>query len=251
MTEQAPAPTAATPEEPTPPLLGCLVCHTEGSTFQSEGRKLFGRTAPNIAALGAFGLGGPALNCRHCGSVAQLEVQAESWRIRYRKIPQAAEYYYASAFFLDAGWIVDEAALDISRRAYIQRKRVQQAQQGDLAWLNPAPLLPPPPLMSADEVIYLRFEGATVQQGRPQRHDDGAMQDSGTFYLTDRKVHLIGSRRDWSHRIGDVADVVYSDKAWRIYIGESGQFYQGKNNPEQMDAQLFATITRAVLEQHR
>jgi hypothetical protein len=70
--------------------------------------------------------------------------------------------------------------------------------------------------------------------------------DSGKFYVTDRKLHLLGHRRDWSHKLTDVRRVEHTDQYWRIYVGESEQHYQGSNTPDQIDAQLFSTVVKML-----
>jgi hypothetical protein len=70
--------------------------------------------------------------------------------------------------------------------------------------------------------------------------------DSGKFYVTDRKLHLLGHRRDWSHKLNDIQRIEHTDSYWRIYVGESEQHYQGANLPDQIDAQLFCAIVKQL-----
>lgn len=228
-----------------PPLQGCLVCHSEGATYLAEQRKF-------------LGLGGsqPMLTCRVCGSVAQLEqgssASGEDWRIRYKKVNRDGQYYYASVFFGAAGWLDADAALHISRNGYVQRMRVAQTERGDISWLRPTRLNPPPPLMSFDESVYLTLNPiALAQTGRSQAE---MTLDTGIFYLTDKKVHLLGQRRDWSHRLDEIQSVEYTDQYWRINLTRDGQHYQGNNHPDlpdKMDAQLFVAVLRAVIGEYR
>jgi hypothetical protein len=164
------------------------------------------------------------------------------------------------------GWLEAEEAITVSMRGYAQRQRVVQAQRGDLAWLNPIPLDPPPPLMSADECVYLSINPVTYQQGKntpkAAQNKDGekniekpakpttmneTVLDSGRFYLTDRKLHLLGHRRDWSHKLSDITGVEHDDKFWRIYVDNT--YYQGSNHAEGIDAQLMTAIVNAVRRQ--
>lgn len=225
------------------PLLGCLYCHSEGTTSLAEGRKILG-----------FGSGLPTITCRHCGSVALFQAGPDSdpgaWRIRYKKVNRAPRYYYAMTTLGSAGWLDADEALTISRNGYVQRQRVLQAQRGDLAWLSPASLDPPPPLMSPDELVFLSIDPVTLQQsgrGGGLSQDEQTVLDSGRFYLTDRKIHLLGHRRDWSHRLSDIQNVEHTDEYWRIYLSGSNQHYQGANHPDQIDAQLFTAILKALL----
>ncbi|MHB8629133.1 MAG: hypothetical protein ACYDBJ_21190 [Aggregatilineales bacterium] len=222
------------------PLRGCLYCHTEGATALGEGRKVLG--------LG----GGTVLTCQHCGAVAQFEPgeKADQWRIRYRSVNHSARYYYVWLHLGQAGWLDAQTALEESRRGFVQRIRLQQLQRGDLAWLHPAPLASPPSLMSPNEVVYAMLNPASLHQGskngRSLSRGDSPMQDAGRFYLTDRKLHLLGHRRDWSHKLVEVQRVDNNDRYWRAYIGANSQYYQGENLPGQLDAQLFAAIIRAL-----
>lgn len=226
------------------PLQGCLYCHAEGTVSLVEGRKILG-----------FGSGLPSLTCRRCGSVALFEAEpgSDRWRIRYKKVNRAPQYYYVMVFLGSAGWLEADEALEISRNGYVQRRRVEQATHGDLSWLSPAPLNPPPPLMSPDENVYLTIDPVAFQQVQAgatpsfRGQSDGSVLDSGCFYLSDRKVHLLGHRRDWSHKLSDIHDVQHTDSHWRIYVGTTGQYYQGANHPSQIDAQLFIAVVRALI----
>ncbi len=226
------------------PLQGCLYCHTEGSITLTEGRKILG-----------FGSGLPTLTCSSCGSVALFEPgpDNDTWRIRYRSVNKAPRFYYVMLYLGRAGWLPAEEALEFSRKGFVQRQRVQQAQHGDFSWLRPAPLDPPPPLMSHDEQVYLTVNPVTFQQamraGSVLAQGEENVLDSGRFYVTDRKLHLLGHRRDWSHKLSDVQRVEHNDQYWRIYVGESEQHYQGINLPDQIDAQLFTTVVKMLCRQ--
>lgn len=223
------------------PLQGCLYCHTTGSTSLAESRKILG-----------FGSNVPTLTCNSCGSIALFEAGSDpdSWRLRYKKVNKASRFYYVILYLGNAGWLNAEEALEISRNGYVQRQRIQQAQRGDLSWLSPAPLNAPPPLMSPDESVYLSVSPVTLQQasrsGNTLGQGSETVMDSGQFYVTDRKLHLIGSRRDWSHKLSDIQSIEHTEQYWRIYVGSSPQHYQGANSPDQMDAQLFTTIVKTL-----
>jgi hypothetical protein len=226
------------------PLQGCLYCHTEGSITLAEGRKILG-----------FGSGLPTLTCSSCGSVALFEAgtDPDTWRIRYKNVNKSPRFYYVMLYLGRAGWLTAEQALEVSRNGYVQRQRIQQTQRGDLTWLHPAPLNPPPPLMSPDETVYLTVNPVTFQQamraGSVLAQGEENVLDSGRFYVTDRKLHLLGHRRDWSHKLTDIQRVEHSDQHWRVYVGESEQHYQGTNDPNQIDAQLFTTIVKMLCHQ--
>jgi hypothetical protein len=104
--------------------------------------------------------------------------------------------------------------------------------------------------MSPDETVYLMLNPASLHQGaknsRGRSRGDNPLQDTGRFYLTDRKLHLLGHRRDWSHKLTEVQRVDVTERYWRAHIGTSNQYYQGENLPGQLDAQLFAAVIRAL-----
>jgi hypothetical protein len=227
-----------------PPLLGCLYCHAEGATTLSPGRRFLG-----------FGGDYPVLTCSHCASVALLDYDPEdsqNWRIRYRRVNRAPRYYYVAIYLGKAGWLSAQKALAASRSGYVQRARVQQAKAGDLSWLQPAPLNPPPPFMGGEEVVYLTLRAVTFQEAPPSgllvRADQGAVLDSGKFYVTDQKMHLLGQRRDWSHRLRDVQKVAFDDRAWTIVLNTPGQpqQYRGPNVLDQFDPQLVAAVVETL-----
>jgi len=223
------------------PLQGCLYCHSEGTITLAQGRKILG-----------FGSGLPTITCSNCGSVALFEAgpDLDTWRIRYKSINKASRFYYVMLYLGRAGWLSAEQALETSRAGFVQRQRIQQVQRGDLDWLHPAPLDPPPPLMSPDEVVFLTANPATFQQamraGSVLAQGEENVLDSGRFFVTDRKLHLLGHRRDWSHKLIDIQRIEHNETYWRIYVGDSEQHYQGANVPDQIDAQLFTAIVKQL-----
>ncbi len=229
------------------PLQGCLYCHTEGSTALGESRPLLG-----------LGASIPIITCSSCGAVAQFEASddpnhPDQWRIRYRSVNKAPRFYYVMIHLGQAGWLDAQTALAESRRGFVQRQWMQRTQRGDLTWLHPVSLEPTPPLMSPDEQVYLMLNPASLFQavrgGRALGRGDDTLQDTGRFYVTDRKLHLLGHRRDWSHKLSDVQRAEQTDHHWRVYIGDGSQYYQGENLPNQLDAQLFAAAVKALCKQ--
>jgi len=223
------------------PLQGCLYCHAEGTITLSEGRKIFG-----------LGSGLPTLTCSNCGSVAVFERNdgTADWRIRYKSVNKSPRFYYVNHYLGKAGWLTADQALDLSRNGFVQRQRVLQTQRGDFSWLHPAPLDPPPPLMSPDENVYLRLNPVTFQQatkvGNVLSQGEENVLDSGHFFVTNRKLHLLGHRRDWSHKLSEIKRIEHTDESWHIYVGDSDQYYQGANFPDQIDAQLFTTVVKML-----
>lgn len=233
--------------EQLPPLRGCLYCHSEDSIVFSEGRKMFG-----------FGNDLPSLRCERCHAVAQLDVDPvfpDQWRIRYRRVDNSSRYYYVAVRLGQAGWLSADEALRISTNGYVQRARVAQTRAGDLSWLKPASLRPPPPMMSPREQTYLNLRAVTLQetpaQGFLTRPEQGTVLDSGKFYVTDRKVHLLGQRRDWSHDLQAIERVEYDQKSWTVFLHgvEQPQHYRGVNAADQLDAQLITAVVEALLQQ--
>lgn len=227
-----------------PPLQGCLYCHAEGTTELFEPRKILG-----------FGNDYPVLKCRRCESTALLDytpTEPSSWRIRYKHVNTAPRYYYVALHLGKAGWLSAEDALEISTNGFVQRRRVQQAHAGDLSWLRPAPLHPPPPLMHPNEAVYLTLRGVTLQEAPPSgfwvRSEAGTVLDSGKFYVTGRRLHLLGQRRDWSHPLDAIAHIHYDAHGWTLAFRASDRLlqYRGMNIPEQFDAQLVAAIIETL-----
>jgi hypothetical protein len=141
--------------------------------------------------------------------------------------------------------------MDLSLQCYYQRQRLHQCEAGDLSWLAATRLSPPPPLMSPDEIVFLTLKPATYRERvptrlRPQRH---LILDSGTFYVTNTKVHLLGQRRDRSHRLSEVAEVSFHANTWQIHLTDQPHFYQGEGQVGVMDAELISAILKAMLKQ--
>ncbi len=227
-------PASAATDQPAP-MQGCLYCGAEGSIIASENNQ--------------------KLTCSTCGSIARFESGADSdhWRINYQKYSHAPRFYYVMVHLGKAGWVSADEALSIAQQGFIYRHRLQQAQRGELNWLKPAKLETPPPLMSPAETVYLHLPGAAIfhaQRGNGLaallNRNSGTPQDSGQFYVTDLKIHLIGKTRDWSHKLSDIQRVEHNERHWRLYVGDGSQFYQGENVAGQIDAQLFATVVKIL-----
>lgn len=212
----------------------------------SESRKFLG-----------FGSDYPTLRCSHCDSVAFLDYDphdAHNWRIRYRRVNRDPLYYYVSIYLGKAGWLSAKDALAASTNGYIQRQRVQQVWDGVLDWLQPAPLNPPLSSMNPAERVFLTLRAVTLQQAPPPgilvRPDDGAVLDSGKFYVTDQRLHLLGQRRNWWHDLVMVHRVDYDDRSWSVEVDAPEQplLFRGTNAPDQYDAQLVATVVGKLWE---
>ncbi len=229
-----------------PPLEGCLYCHTEGTTSLSESRKILG-----------FGSDFPTLRCNHCDSVALFDYDprdSQNWRIRYRRINNDPLYYYVAIYLGKAGWLSAREALAASTDGYVQRLRVQQVWDGNLDWLRPAPLNPPLSSMNPAEQVYLTLRAVTLQQAPPPgilvRPDYGSVLDSGKFYVTDQRLHLLGQRRNWWHDLDRVQRVDYDGRSWSVVVDTPDEplLYRGTNSADQFDAQLVATVIDKLWE---
>lgn len=235
--------------EEIPALQGCLYCHTEGSVALLEARKILG-----------FGSDYPLVRCRHCRSVAWLDVDPadhEHWRIRFRRVNSAAEYYYVALYLGQAGWLSAADALAISLRGYVQRQRVRQVHSGDLSWLprvEPAPVLP---MLQPEETVYLGLHGVTLQEAPSPmllvRSDQGAVLDSGKLYVTNHRLHLRGQRREWVLHLHDVQRIAYDQRGWTVSFMVEGQpcQYRGVNSADQFDAQLVAAVIEYLRGQNQ
>ncbi|NJL94401.1 MAG: hypothetical protein HC915_12100 [Anaerolineae bacterium] len=228
------------------------MCHHEGTITHARGRRLI-----QLGTSDAL-----TLTCAHCAMVATLDwepavedpSQAETWRIRFRKLPRDYPYTYAATLFGKAGWLHADQALDMSAQVYIHRERLQQAQAGLLDWLKPRLLSPPPPLMSAEERVYLalkpvqygkRGSGSPFQAGR-----EGTVLDTGTFYLTDSKIHLLGQQRDRSHRLSEIAQASFDERGWTLVLegnSTSANYYYGATTlGDLFDGELIVAIILAL-----
>jgi hypothetical protein len=228
-----------------PPLEGCLYCHAEGSVSLGERRGLLTRKVSP-----------PVIRCDNCGAVALLDIfddqVADGWRIQYKWVKRIPDFYYVALYLGEGEWLSAREALDISTDGYVQRQRVRQTKAGDLSWLHPLSLNPPPPLMNVTEHVYVALRGVTFREASPLnkwiKAIRGPVLDSGKFYITEENVHLLGQRRDWSYPLEDICAVDYSAKGWFGYFGDSQGYrvFQGTNLPEQMDAQLVAAVMRTL-----
>jgi hypothetical protein len=159
-----------------------------------------------------------------------------------------------------AGWLDSDEALDTSTEIYVQRQRLQQSENGDLAWLKPSRLSPPPPLMRPDETVYLTLKPAVYGEaspppkvklpfglGQPQMR----VLDSGTCYITDSKIHLLGQQRDRSNRLSEISHLDYQGGEWfiQVTVGDQPYQYQGMNLSATVDAEVIIAIIRRLASQ--
>lgn len=231
-------------QEFAPPLIGCLYCHAEGTITEVEPRKVFG-----------LGHEFPSIICSNCGSTAFFDQDQQNgmWRLRYRKFNRDDLYYFAALRLGKANWLKKDEALKLSTAVYIQRQRVRQAKSGDLSWLRPERLSPPPSLMSPNELIYLssrkvdlRQMGQTGNQAS-QKTEKGVL-DTGQFYVTDVKLHLLGRSRDWSYDLSQIRKADFTDKAWKVYLDtkDTVQYFQGEFDTNETDPQLTTVVINAL-----
>lgn len=209
-----------------PPVQGCLFCHTEGAVSVEPGRDPLPRAD-----------GFPIIKCSYCGAVAELDAEPnnpQGWRIRYRKVNSAERYFYVARHFGGGDWLDRSDALRASTNGYVQRQRVRQTNEGDLSWLAPLALDPLPPFIVRGETVFLELRAVTLQRLAPRtwifRAGQDELLDSGKLFVTDRKLHLLGQRRDWSVSWADVAGTAYDADTWRVTLA-------GEDQPRELSAQ--------------
>ncbi len=240
--------------ETLPPLQGCLICHSEGVLSLEHIDKPSGR----LASLPLGGARHPVLTCGHCGAVAWIDVQDEAqqaWRIRYRYIPEDSAYAFARRQFDTSAWFDAEEALDRSTMIFVQRQRLYQAQNGDFGWLRPMRLTPPPPLMSADEMVYLSLKPVGYYELSPKGRipflaNQDVQLDTGMMYVTDTKIHLLGQVRDRSHRLKEISRVRFVADQWYldITIADQPHYFQGYGEATELSAELIAAIIQVLID---
>ena len=223
-----------------PPLQGCLYCHTEGTTELFPSRRLLG-----------IGSDFPILKCSRCGSTAEFDADPalpDAWHIRFHHCNHDPRYFYVARQFEKAGWLTAQQALTISTDGFIQRQRVQQAQSGDLSWLQPEQI-------SADERAgqpYLSLKGVTLQEtGGSSLFGLGGsatVLDSGKLYVTAEYLYLDGQRQVWKYPLNALENVRYTDQSWIATIeqGDEQVSIQGVNLPDQIDVQLISAVIEAL-----
>ncbi len=218
-----------------PPVQGCLFCHTEGAVSVEPGRVD----------------GTVVIKCSHCGAAAELEAHPDAptaWRIRYRKVNSAERYYYVARRFGGGDWLDRDEALAISTKGYVQRQRVRQTHEGDLSWLAPVEMEPLPPYLVRGEFVYLELRAATLMRLAPKtwifRAGQDELLDSGKLYVTDRKLHLLGQRRDWSVSWADVLDTTYEADAWQLMVAGDDQTraFSAQRASNEIDPQLVVAV---------
>lgn len=220
-----------------PPLVGCLYCHTEGTITEFTSRR-FARASY------------PRLVCSNCGSVALYDAgEADHWRISYQRVNHDARYFYAAYVFESAAWLDDDRAIDLSRDAYIQRRRVEQVKSGQLNWLQPE--LPDdirPSRLSPDEQILAFVERCGLKRKieadpdtAPSTHD----VDQGPLFLTNRKMHLLGQQREWVYEYAAVINTHFEQLLWRITFSDA-HFIEHNATPKELDPQLLTAVVETL-----
>jgi hypothetical protein len=78
---------------------------------------------------------------------------------------------------------------------------------------------------------------------------DDNLLDSGTFYLTDNKLHLLGQHRDRSNRLSEVTKLDYNARGWTIILegAQEANFYQGEYPDDPLiDGEMLEAIIHAL-----
>jgi len=225
------------------PLIGCLVCHQEGTIEL---------VSPSQRVLN-IGDNYPRLICQSCQSVAIFDGDEDDgdiqWRIRYKTVGDSSVTYdYAKRKLKPSLWHQDDDALELSRDIYTQRYRIQQLQNKDFEWLRPETLNPPPPLMRPDETVYLTLKSVSYCEEQPTQlglfKKAPEILDTGICYITDSKVHLLGQRRDRSHKLSEI-QAEYKDDIWYARIADNSLYYTGFSQSK-LDAEVIVTIFKVL-----
>ncbi|HML20156.1 MAG TPA: hypothetical protein PKD09_00820 [Aggregatilinea sp.] len=223
-----------------PPLQGCLYCHTEGTTALFPGRRILG-----------IGSDFPILKCSRCGTTADFDADPalpDAWHIRFRHCNHDPRYFYVAQHFAGAGWLTAQQALTISTDGFIQRQRVQQAQSGDLSWLQPEQM----PVAEREGQPYLSLKGVTLQETNSSSFfgfgGSSAVLDSGKLFVTAEYLYLDGQRQVWKYPFDMLGGIRYTDQAWIVAIehGDQPLTMQGVNLSDQFDVQLIAAVIEAL-----
>lgn len=215
------------------PLVGCLFCHAEGTITEFAPHRWFG-----------FGSEFPRLVCNRCKAVALFEPQEDGWRIAYQRFNKRRQYFYAAQLLGQADWLGADQAIELSTKVYIQRQRVQQAQQGDLSWLKPLDVsIPNAPSAGA---VYLTFAHVNLHQ---EGNSDDQPLDTGSFFVTYTTLHLLGRDRDWSYPLNQIEAVDYSGAGWKIHLTtkETKRYFSCEPSLDETDPQLTTAIIKAFM----
>ncbi len=221
-----------------PPLIGCLVCHTEGTITEFSPQRWW------RSAL-------PLLRCNHCGAVARFDVTPQGqWRVQYQKINTAPHYHYAAYLFSRSKWVTEESAISYSRDAYIQRHRLQQVEAGNIGWLTPIALIDDMALpLDESENPLLRI--AEAKLGRRVNVEDkpSPQVDFGTLIVTDRRLHLIGQERSWIYEWNAISATAYASNTWTLDFSDT-HFIEHLADNDRIDAQLLMAIINHLRQRH-
>lgn len=211
-----------------PPLIGCLVCHTEGTITEFIAQRWW------RSAL-------PLLRCSHCGSTARFDINPNGqWRIQYQQVNPAPHYHYAAYLLGQSRWLKEEMALEYSRDAYIQRHRLQQVEAGNIGWLTPIALNV---TVALDDVEKPLLQIAEAKLGRRVEDNDKSTTqiDFGTLVITDRRLHLIGQERPWIYEWNAISRMGYQANTWSMDFSDT-HCIEHQADEDSIDAQLLVAV---------
>lgn len=211
-----------------PPLIGCLVCHTEGTITEFSPQRWW------RSAL-------PLLRCSHCGSTARFDIDPTGqWRVQYQHMNPAPHYHYAAYLLGQSKWLKEDTALDYSRDAYIQRHRLQQVEAGNISWLTPIGLMNV--AVTLDEAEKPLLQIAETKLGRRVEDDKSTTAvDFGTLIITDRRLHLVGQERPWIYEWNAVSRANYKANTWTLDFSDT-HFIEHQADMDSIDAQLLVGV---------
>lgn len=212
-----------------PPLIGCLVCHAEGTITEF---------APQRWWRSAY----PLLKCSHCGSIARFENNLKGeWRLQYQHINPTPHYHYAAYRFGRSKWVTEDTALDLSRDAYIQRHRLQQVEAGNIGWLTPITLDEIGVALDDAEQPLLQIDGVKLGRRVDGDGNPAAQVDFGTLIVTDRRLHMAGQERPWIYEWNAISKSIYTGNTWTLDFSDT-HFIEHGADDDSIDAQLFVAV---------
>lgn len=212
-----------------PPLIGCLICHNEG-------------TITEVSPQRWWRVGLPVIRCSHCGAVARFDASNEqSWRIQYQRLNSAPHYHHAAYLFRDAKWINEDDALDYSRDAYIQRHRLQQVEAGNISWLSPITFDDLPTTFDTAEKTFLTIKDAKLKRRVEDDDATSPQVDFGLLIITDRRLHIVGQERTWVYEWNAIASTNFTGNVWTLDFTDT-HFIEHQADEDQLDAQLFIAV---------
>src|SRR5690606_20110067 len=102
------------------------------------------------------------------------------------------------------------------------------------------------------EQDYMAFKYVTLHQeghhSTEGQSSNGNMLDSGTFYVTDAKIYLMGRDRDWVYDFSKIRHVDFSNSSWKIDLEgkETPRYFKCESASNEVDPQLATAVINAL-----